>query len=83
MTWRAEPGGALAWRAGPPRGCDAALWPRGKAVGGPHEAQVAHRAQTRGRRPRLSTQVHVDARVGRHVAMGGRHLEGPLDSGPW
>ena len=45
--------------------------------GGPREAR------TRGRRPRVSTQVHADARVGRHVAMGGRHLEGPRNSGPW
>ena len=42
-----------------------ALRPRGRAVGGPHEA---HRARIRGRRPRVSTQVHVGARVGRHVA---------------
>ena len=54
MTWRAGPGGALTWRAGPPRGCDAVLRPRGRAAGGPREAQEAHRAQTRGRRPRLS-----------------------------
>ena len=31
-------------------------------------AQEAHRARTRGKRPRVSTQVHVDARVGHHVA---------------
>ena len=54
----------LTWRAGPSRGCDVALRPRGRAVGGPHEAQVAHRAQTRGRRPRVPTQVHADAREG-------------------
>ena len=36
----------------------------------PHEAQAAHTARTRGRRPRVSTQVHADARVGLHVAMG-------------
>ena len=54
----------LTWREGPPRGWDAALRPRGKAAGGPHKAQVAHRARTRGRRPR----VHADAREGRHVA---------------
>ena len=28
-----------------------ALRPRGRAAGGPHEAQVAHRARTRGKRP--------------------------------
>ena len=51
MTWRAGPDGELMWRAGPPHGCDAALRPRGRAAGGPREAQAAHRAQTRGRRP--------------------------------
>ena len=61
----------LTWRAGPPRGCDVALRPRGRAVGGPREAQVAHRARTRGRRPHVSARVHADARVGRHVAGGG------------
>ena len=29
----------LTWRAGPPRGCDVALRPRDRAVGGPREAQ--------------------------------------------
>ena len=58
------------WRAGPPHGCDAALRPRGRAAGGPREAQVAHRARTRGRRPRVSMRVHADARVGHHVAGG-------------
>ena len=77
----------LRWRAdvarGPPRGCDAALRPRGRAAGGPREAQAAHRARTRGRRPHVSTQIHADARAGRHVSMGGRHMEGPRVSGPW
>ena len=76
LMWRAGPGGSR-----PPRGCDAALRPRGRAAGGPHEAQEAHRAQTRGRRPRVSTRVHVGARVGRHVAEGW-HLERPRVSGP-
>ena len=48
-------GGALTWRAGPPRRCDAALRPRGRAVGGPREAQEAHMVRTCGRRPRMST----------------------------
>ena len=63
--------GELTWRAGPSCGCDAALRPCGKAVGGPCEAQVVHRAQrarTRWRRPRVSMWVHTNARVGRHVA---------------
>ena len=71
------------WRVGPPRGCDAALRPRGRAAGGPRKAQEAHRARTRGRRPRVSTRVHVDARVGCHMASEGRHMEGPRVSGPW
>ena len=60
--WRVGPAGELTWCAGPPRGCDAALRPRGRAAGGPREAQVALRP--RGRRPRVSTWVHPDARVG-------------------
>ena len=70
MTWWAGPDGELTWHVGPPRGCDAALRPRGRAASGPHEAQAAHKARTRGRRPRMSTQVHANTRVGRHVAMG-------------
>ena len=60
----------LTWRAGPPHGCDTALRPRGKAAGRPREAQVVHRARTRGRRPRVSTRVHADACVGCHMARG-------------
>ena len=59
MTWRAGPCGELTWRTGPPRGCDAALWPRGRAAGCPREVQEAHRARTRGRRPRVSTGPRV------------------------
>ena len=66
----------LTWCAGPPRGCDAALRPRGRAAGGPHKEQVAYRARTRGRRPRVSTWVHADARVGCHM-VGGLAGEGP------
>ena len=43
---------------GPPHGCDAALRPRGRVVGGPREVQEAHRARPRGKgatRPRGST----------------------------
>ena len=39
-----------------PASDDAALRPRGRAAGGPREAQEAHRAQTRGKRPRVSTR---------------------------
>ena len=46
----------LTWRAGPPRGCDVVLRPRGRATGGQRGAQVA---LTRGRRPRK--RVHVGA----------------------
>ena len=76
MTWRAGPGGKLTWRARPPRGCDAALRPRGRAAGGPRDAKVAHRARTRGRRPRMSTGVHADARV------GAKWQRGSADGGP-
>ena len=33
----------------------------------------------------MSTRVHADARVGRHVAGGGGgwHMDGPRVSGPW
>ena len=61
MTWRADPADELTWRAGPPRGCDVALRPHGSATGGPREAQVAHRARTRGKRPRGSTRTPVRA----------------------
>ena len=47
------------WRVGLPDGCDVAQRPRGMAAGGPHEAQVAHRARTRARRPRGSTRTPV------------------------
>ena len=50
-----------------------ALRPRGRATGGPRKA---HRARTRGKRPHVSTRVHVGARVGRQVA------EGSADGGP-
>ena len=50
-----------------PRGCNAAHKATWQSRASPHEAQVAHRARTRGRRPRGSTQVHADAREGRHV----------------
>ena len=54
MTWRAGPSGELTWHAGPARGCDAALRPRGRATTGPCEAQVVG--------------GHADAPEGRHVA---------------
>ena len=56
----------LTWRAGPPRGCDVALRPRGRATDGLRGAQVAHRARTRGRRPRGSTRTPVRAPCGRY-----------------
>ena len=70
-------------RADVARGCDAALRPRGKAMGGQREAQVAHRAQTRGRRPRVSTWVHADACEGRHVAGKVSNWRAHEYSGPW
>ena len=56
------------WHVGPPHRCDVVLRPRGRAAGGPHKAQEAHRARTHGRKPRVSTRVHVGDRVGCHVA---------------
>ena len=82
MTWQAEPGGTLTWHTGLPRGCDAALRPRDRAAGGPCDAYVAHRARTRGNRPRVSTRVHMGARVGCHLARS-RQMEAPRVSGPW
>ena len=64
LMWRAGTPSELTWRARPPRGCDVALRPRGRTTGGPREAQVVHRARTRGKRPRVSTRVHADAREG-------------------
>ena len=83
LTWRVGPARELTWHEGPQRGCDAALRPRGRAMGGSREAQVAHRAWTRGRRPRVSTRVHADAPEGRHVAgkVGRWRTHGY--SGPW
>ena len=82
MTWRAESGGTLTWHAGQPRGCDAALRPRGMAAGGPCGAQVAHRARTHGRGqacPHGSTRTPMWGATWQ----GGRQMEGPRVSGPW
>ena len=57
LTWRAGSARKLTWRARPLRGCDAAERPRGRAVGGPREAQVAHRARSCGRKPCVSTRA--------------------------
>ena len=78
MTWRSGPGGELTWHAGPPRRCDVALRPRGRVVGGLREAQVAHRARTRGRRPRVSTWTPVWGATWQWR----RQLEGPRVTGP-
>ena len=73
-----RPSGELTWRAGPARGWDVALRPRGRATPGPREAQVALRG---GRRPR--ERVHADAHEGRHVACGFAY-GGPTGTvGPW
>ena len=76
LMWRAGAADVLTWHVGPPRGCDAALRPRGRARGGPRGAHVAHRARTHGRWPR-SPCVHADAREGCHVADGGLAVGGP------
>ena len=41
VMWRAGPGGEPTWRAGPARGREVALRPRGRATADPREAQVA------------------------------------------
>ena len=79
LTWRAGSADELTWSAGPLRGYDVALRQRGRAAGGPREAHVAHRARTRGRRPRLSMQTPVWGATWQ----GGRLMEGPRLSGPW
>ena len=61
----------LTWHAGPPRGCDVALRPCSRAAGGPRDVQVAHKAQTCGRRPRGSTRMPVGVPRGRGSAYGG------------
>ena len=76
--WRSGPGGELTWRAGPPRGCDVSLRPCDRAAGGSREAQVTHRARTRGRRPHVSTRTAVWGATWQW----GRQLEGPRVSGP-
>ena len=70
------------WRAGLPRGCDVALRPRGRAMGGPREAQKTHRARTSGRRPCVFTRPRGCPCGAPRGTVGGRHMEGPLDSGP-
>ena len=82
MTWQVGPSGTLTWHAGTPRGCDVALRPRGRAAGGPREAQEAHRAQTHGRGPRVSTGPRRRP-CGAPRGRCGRQMEGPRVSGRW
>ena len=65
----------LTWHAGPVRGCDAALRPRGRAARGPREARVA---RARGKRPRDPRGCPCGAPRGR----GGWFVKGPRVSGP-
>ena len=81
LTWWAGPAGELMWRAGPPRGCDVALRPRGRAAGGPREAHVAHRARTHGKRP-LGPCESTRTPVRGATWQRGCQLEGPRVSGP-
>ena len=76
VTIRSWRGAELTWCVGPAHGCDAALRPHGRAARGPREAQVA---QTRGRRPRGSTETPVRG----PTWQGGRQVKGPRVSGPW
>ena len=82
MTWRVGPAGPLTWHAGPPHGCDAVLRPRGKAAAGPREAQEAHRARTRGRRPHVSMRPRGRL-CGEPRGRRGRRVKGPRVIGPW
>ena len=58
------------------RGAEATWQGRGWPTRGARGAQGADTWQE-------ATRVHVDAREGRHVAIGGRHMEGPWVGGPW
>ena len=59
-----------------------ALWPHGRAAGGPREAQEVHKARTRGSRPRVSKQsTRTPVRTPRGEM--GLRLEGPQVSGLW
>ena len=49
---------------------------------GAHEAQVAHKARTCGRRPRVSTGPRGRP-CGAPRGREGRRMEGPQVSGPW
>ena len=80
-TWHAK----LTWREGPAR-MRRALRPRGRAMHGPREAQVAHKWRTGGMGGadtwQKATRVHADDREVRHVARGagswrGHGLVGP------
>ena len=52
VTWRVAPAGALTWRAGPPRRCDAALRPRGRAQVARAGSSRRIMVRPRGRGPR-------------------------------
>ena len=52
------------WRAGPPRRCDAALRPRGRA----RVARAGRMWRTRRGHVAGGNAVHADAHEGRHVA---------------
>ena len=57
----------MPWPAGPPRMCDAALRPRGRA----RLARAGRRWRTRGGHVAGGLAVHADACEGRHVVDGG------------
>ena len=62
-----------------PRGCDAARKATWQGRESPREAQVVHRAQTRGRRPHGSTRTLVRGATWQE----GWRVKGPRVSGPW
>ena len=71
------------WRADVARGCNAALRPRGRAAGGPREAQEAHKARTRGRRPCVSTGPRGRPCGAPRGRRGCWQVKGQRVSGPW
>ena len=74
---------ALTWRTGPPRRCDAALRPRGRA----RVARAVRRWRTRRGHVAGGHVVHAghaDTPEGCHVAYGGLAMGGPTGIvGPW
>ena len=68
----------LTWCAGPPRGCDAALRPRGRATGGPARgASGAQGADTRQVATQSTRSTRAPVRGATWQTGGGWQMEGP------